>query len=332
MACAEYVGSRYTPAPFTTVSTGASRSRALSSCPSASYDATATMTVRTSAWLPGRSPIWAARHTAKRATSRILEGPSNPRDSSLDGSWMTPTAIATDAPASSARISVSSSKVPPVIVTKPIKPNEPTANEASLTTSFVNSRRAISNRRSVSSITHAVEAMPNNSAVVASTPPTGSASSVVMPNTTTTMVTCEWTSARRIPGSNRSSTVSESPSQPLWIELTVTRMPNSSANWPSPRSPSWRSAISCRTRLEPATIACDATAASGRREPRGAAMFLSPIVSSSRGGDRTRRRWSGSAARRGVGAPFRGHGRRCRGRRRARRHRRRSRVRTRRPP
>ena len=78
------------------------------------------------------------------------------------------------------------------------------------------------------------------------------------------MVNCDRTRARRIPGSKRSSTVSESPSQPLWIELTVTRMPKSSVNRPRPSTPSWRSATNWSSRLDPATIACDAMAASGR--------------------------------------------------------------------
>ena len=67
-----------------------------------------------------------------------------PRDSSTRGSWTTPTPIATTAPANRARTSVSRVKAAAGDGRKPSSPNEPTANEASLTTSFQNSRRAIS--------------------------------------------------------------------------------------------------------------------------------------------------------------------------------------------
>ena len=120
-------------------------------------------------------------------------------------------------------------------------------------------------RRIVSSIAHATDATPNRMAVVASTSSTSSAIAQVTAKIATADTACDWNSARRMPGSNRSRTVSESPIQPVWMELTVIRMPNSRLNVPSPAAPSWRSTTSAISRLVPATIICDTMAPSGRR-------------------------------------------------------------------
>jgi hypothetical protein len=188
--------------------------------------------------------------------------------------------MATIAPEKSASTRVSRVNWVPLMITTPTRPNDPTANATSLTTSFQNSRRAISSRRIVSSITQATEASPNKIAVVWSMPPNGSASPVVTTKTRPTAANCEWIRARRNPGSKRSSTVSESPIQPLCIELTVIRMPKSRLNEPSPEAPSCLKAMNWRTRLEPATTPCEMSAASGREaaEPDLTAMLQRPMV------------------------------------------------------
>ena len=186
-------------------------------------------------------------------------------------------------------------------------PNAPSANAPSLATSFQNSRRAMSKRRMVSSRAQATDAIPNRIAVVASTLSTNSARAQVTVKITTTAMACDWNSARRIPASKRSSTVSESPIHPVCTELTVIKMPKSRLNVPSPVTPNSRSTRSAISRLVPATIICDAMAPSGRR------LMFSRCVRALDG--RRRRRSGPSATRRVAVERCRGHAHRCRARR-----------------
>ena len=180
-------------------------------------------------------------------------------------------------------------------------PNDPTANIESFTTSPQNWRRTMRIRRNVSSTDQATEATAKSPAVAASIPSICSAIVNVTRAMSPIAIHWDWNNARRIPGSKRSNTVSESPIQPVWTALTVISTPNSRLNTPRPGVPSSRRATSDSSRLEAATMSCDSTAAIGRRL----------IVSDRRIGGRRRRRSDRSAAPRVAGGRSRGRGRRC---------------------
>ncbi len=193
------------------------------------------MTVRTSAWLPGRRPIWAARQTANEATSRIRDGPSNPRDSStrreLDRRRprsRPPRLRAVRAPVSRVRTcpgerdeSDQSERPCRECCVVHHELGELTARDEQSAHRLLDHPRR--GRHAEQQCRRGVRRPRRAARATWSRRTRGP-----------TMTTWDRTSARRIPGSKRSSTVSESPNQPLWMELTVTRMPKSSANRPRP--------------------------------------------------------------------------------------------------
>ncbi len=303
----EYVGRKNMPAPLATVSAGAIRRRAASRIPTASRPAVVATIMRTNAWLAGRSPTCIERQLANAASSPMRDGDTGPRSNSTRGSWTIARPIATIDPASNEMITVSSVSAASLAITAPSNPSEPSAKAASLATSVQNSRRAIRILRSVSSIAQPTEAMANRTAVVAPTPSTSNATAQVSAKMTTMEMVCDWNRARRIPGSKRSSTVSESPIQPVCKEFTVIRTAKSRLNVPRVATPSCRRTTSAISRLVPATISCDTTA------PRGRPRMVSSRV---RGRDgRTRRRSGLRVGLPSADARCRGHAHRYRARR-----------------
>jgi hypothetical protein len=88
-------------------------------------------------------------------------------------------------------------------------------------------------------------------------------------------------SAARVAGANRSSTVNESPIQPVWIAARVITVDVRRLNRPRPAAPRVRAATTWRAKLDAAASPVDSTAAIAfecRRRNRVALRWVVPLT------------------------------------------------------